>query len=104
MRLALFRGEQTHELVAVRLDHLCHFRKQGPAFFDACFLPCLERCAGSGNSLVEIGLTAIRHLADDLFGRRVHDINPFAVINQFAVDQIFILHGHCLSPDESAAL
>jgi hypothetical protein len=27
-----------------------------------------------------------------------------AVINQFAVDQIFILRGHCLSPDESVAL
>ena len=27
MRLALFGGEQTHELVAVRLDHICHFRE-----------------------------------------------------------------------------
>jgi hypothetical protein len=33
-------------------------------------------------------------LANDLLRRGVYDINPFAVINQFAVDQIFVLRGH----------
>ena len=104
MRLALFGGEQTHQLVAVRLDHVGHFGEQGAALFDARFLPGLKRSARSGNGLVEIGLSAIGHLANNLLRRWVYNINPLAIIHQFAVDQIFILGGHCLSPDESLAL
>ena len=88
MWLALFRRQQSHQLVAVRLDRIGHFGKTRATFFDAGLLPFRECSAGGGNRGVEFGLTAIGHLADHLLGRWIDDVDPFVAADQFAVDQI----------------
>ena len=94
MRLTLFAGQQAHQLITVRLDGIRHFGKAGAAFFHTCFLPFGKRGTRCGDGFVQFGLTAIGHLPDHLFVRRVYDINPFAVVDQFAADKILILRYH----------
>ena len=98
MRLALLAGQKPHEFVAVRLDRVGHLGKTGAPFFDAGFLPGGKCLARSGHGLIQFGLPAIGNLTDYLLGRGVDHVDPLAVIDEFATNQIIVLHGHPISP------
>ena len=97
MRLALLGGQQAEQFIRVLLD------RRGDALDDLLallvrgFLPALERTTGSGNGAIELVLARGRHTADDLFVRGVQDLQPFAIVDHLAVDQVLVV-GHPLSP------
>ncbi len=97
VRLALLRCQQAVQLLGIFLDRARNRHDCGAAFFDRGVLPRLERGARGGDRFVQFGLAAGGHLADHLFGGRVHNIEHLFGGDHLAADQVLVLGDHVYS-------
>ena len=91
MGLALLAGQKAIEFVGISLDRCRDTLDHFLTFFLRGFLPFLERASRGSDGTVQFILAAGWYAPDHLLVGRVQNLQPLAIVDHFAVDQVLIV-------------
>ena len=91
MGLALLAGQKAIEFVGISLDRCRDTLDHLLTFFLRGFLPFFERSSRGSDCTVQFILAASWYAPDHLLVGRVQNLQPLAIVDHFAVDQVLIV-------------